>query len=308
MKRTLVTGGAGFIGSHLVDRLLAEGEQVVVVDDLSTGFRHNLNPRAELIVADVGDEAALASAIRGCDTVVHLAAMVSVQDCIRDWQGGIRANLAGTVSAMQAANTAGNLPVIYASSAAIYGDRGGRICTETDLPEPISPYGADKLGTEHHARAMNAIHGLPSVGLRFFNVYGPRQNASSPYAGVISKFCENRKQNQHYTIFGDGSQARDFIYVGDIVDGIIAARRYATANGGASVFNLCTGRATDLKLLGEQIDSVAAQGQTPINYAPGRSGDIRLSLGSTQLAHQTLGFSAQVRLEQGLSRLWLSLE
>ncbi|MCZ0963986.1 NAD-dependent epimerase/dehydratase family protein [Paracoccus benzoatiresistens] len=308
MERTLVTGGAGFIGSHLVDRLLAQGEQVVVLDDLSTGFEHNLDPRAELIVADIADEAALASAMDGCDTVVHLAAMVSVQDCIRDWQGGIRANLAGTVSAMQAANAAGNLPVIYASSAAIYGDRGGRNCAETDLPAPISPYGADKLGAEHHARAMNAIHGLPSVGLRFFNVYGPRQNANSPYAGVISKFCKNRQKNRDHVIFGDGTQARDFIYVGDIVDGIIAARRYATADSGASVFNLCTGRATDLKLLAEQIDAVAGRGQTPINYAAARSGDIHLSLGSVELAHRSLGFSAQTRLEQGLSHLWLSLE
>lgn len=308
MKRTLVTGGAGFIGSHLVDRLLAEGEQVVVVDDLSTGFRHNLDPRAELIVVDIGDEVALASAIGGCNTVVHLAAMVSVQDCIRDWKGGSRVNLAGTVSVMQAANAAGNLPVIYASSAAIYGDRGGQICAEINLPAPISPYGADKLGAEHHARAMNAIHGLPSVGLRYFNVYGPRQNANSPYAGVISKFCENRKLNRDHVIFGDGTQARDFIYVSDIVDGIIAARRYATANNGASVFNLCTGRATDLTLLAEQIDAVAGRGQTPINHAAARSGDIRLSLGSVELAHQALGFSAQIPLEEGLSRLWLSLQ
>lgn len=307
MKRTLVTGGAGFIGSHVVDRLLSAGEEVVVLDDLSTGFRHNLDPRAELIIGDIGDSPLLASAIQSCDSVIHLAALVSVQDCIRDWQGGIRDNLVGTVSIMQAANAAGNIPLVYASSAAVYGDRGGLICAETDLPHPISPYGADKLGTEHHGRAMNAIYDLPSVGLRFFNVYGPRQSPHSPYAGVISKFCENRRNDRDHTIFGDGTQARDFVYVSDIVDGIVAARAFLTTSGGAHVFNLCTGQATDLKQLAGEIDAIAGRGATRIIYAPPRNGDIHLSLGAPDLARETIGFAAQVPLRVGLKKLWSSL-
>lgn len=308
MKRTLVTGGAGFIGSHLVDKLLADGEEVVVLDDLSTGVLQNLDPRARVIVGSICDQEALRSAIRGCDSVVHLAALVSVQDCIRDWDRGTSINLAGTASVFRAACAEGNLPVVYASSAAVYGDRGGKVCAETDLPQPISPYGADKLGCEHHARAMNAIRNLPSVGLRFFNVYGPRQNPNSPYAGVISKFCENRRANRDHIIFGDGTQARDFVYVSDIVDGIIAARIFTAAHGGAQVFNLCTGHATDLRHLALDLDSIADRGETVRCHAPARSGDILFSVGSPDLACRTLGFEARVSLEQGMRRLWSSIE
>lgn len=308
MKRTLVTGGAGFIGSHLVDRLLAEGEEAVVLDDLSTGFLQNLDSRARLIEGSICDEQKLRSAIRGCDSVIHLAALVSVQDCIQDWGRGTRINLAGTSAVFRAASAAGNLPVVYASSAAVYGDRGGNECAETDLPQPISPYGADKLGCEHHARAMNAIHKLPSVGLRFFNVYGPRQNPNSPYAGVISKFCENRRTNRDHLIFGDGTQARDFVYVSDIIDGIIAARAFAVAHGGAHVFNLCTGHATDLKELALHIDNIAGRGETIRCIAPARRGDIHFSVGSPDLACRTLGFAARVSVQQGMCRLWSSIE
>lgn len=306
-RKTLVTGGAGFIGSHLVDRLLAMGEAVTVIDDLSSGDRKNLDPRADLIVADISDTDVLERAIEGATSVFHLAALVAVQDCIHDWIGGTRCNLLGTAIVFDAARRHNMLPVVYASSAAIYGNRSGEICHEDALPLPISPYGADKLGAEHHARAMGAIHGLPSVGLRFFNAYGPRQDPRSPYAGVISKFCANRKSDQSHTVFGDGRQSRDFVYVADIVEGLIASRDHVDSTGGALVFNLCTGKPTDLLELAEKIDATAGRGDTEIHHEPTRAGDIATSLGCPERMKAVLGFSAGTPLEQGLADLWASL-
>lgn len=307
--RTLVTGGAGFIGSHLVDRLVAAGERVVVLDNLSSGKAGNLPPQAELIVGDVTDEALIRDLVNGADSVFHLAALVSVQECIRDWSLGHRVNLDATIGLFHAAakTQPGGIPVVYASSAAVYGDRSGSACHETSLPAPISPYGADKLGCEHQALAMAEIHGLPSVGLRFFNVYGPRQDPSSPYAGVISRFCANRLGDNPHTVFGDGQQSRDFIYVADIVEGLVRARAHAQTQPGAAVFNLCTGVETTLVSLAAEIDGVAGRGRTPITHAPSRSGDIRMSLGDPAAAARDLGFAAQTDIGSGLGRLWASL-
>lgn len=308
-RRTIVTGGAGFIGSHLVDRLLAAGEQVVVLDNLSSGNRDNLPPQAKLVLGDVTDAALVAELARGADSVFHLAALVSVQECIKDWHLGHRVNLGATIGVLQAAAQArpGGIAVVYASSAAIYGDRSGSACHETSLPAPISPYGADKLGCEHQARAMAEIHALPSVGLRFFNVYGPRQDPRSPYAGVISKFCANRLADDPHTVFGDGQQSRDFIYVADIVEGLIRARTHAESKGGAAVFNLCTGVETTLIGLAAEIDTVSGRAPLPITHAEPRAGDIRMSLGDPAEAARRLGFTAGTDIQTGLGHLWASL-
>lgn len=308
-RRTLVTGGAGFIGSHLVDRLVIAGEQVVVLDNLSSGKRENLPPQAELIVGDITDDVLVGDLVNGADSVFHLAALVSVQECIRDWTLGHRINLGATIRLFHAATKArpGGVPVVYASSAAVYGDRSGSNCCESSLPAPISPYGADKLGCEHQARGMAEIHRLRSVGLRFFNVYGPRQDPRSPYAGVISRFCANRLADSPHTVFGDGGQSRDFIYVADIVEGLVRARAHAEAQGGATVFNLCTGNETTLTGLASEIDSVAGRGSTPIIHADPRLGDIRMSLGDPSLAVRDLGFTARIDIRRGLGMLWASL-
>lgn len=305
---TLVTGGAGFIGSHLVDRLLAAGEKVVVLDNLSTGKRENLAPEAKLVVGDITDADLVRELVAGADSIVHLAALVSVQECINDWSLGHRVNLTATSELFQAAAKApqGAIPVVYASSAAIYGDRSGEACRETGLPRPISPYGADKLGCEHQAMSAAEIHGLPTVGLRFFNVYGPRQDPKSPYAGVISRFFANRLENAPHTVFGDGQQSRDFIYVADIVEGLVRAREHARGKGGAAVFNLCTGIETTLLGLAAEIDTVSGRGTTEVIHAPARAGDIRMSLGDPAAARQDLGFTAQTDIGTGLSRLWAS--
>ncbi|CAM2971032.1 UDP-glucose 4-epimerase [Paracoccus aminovorans] len=308
-RRTLVTGGAGFIGSHLVDRLVTAGEQVIVLDDLSSGNRENLPPEAELVIGDITDGAMVGELMNGADSVFHLAALVSVQECIKDWERGHRINLEATIGLFRAAAKArpGGVPVVYASSAAVYGDRSGTMCRESSVPAPISPYGADKLGCEHQARAMAEIHGLPSVGLRFFNVYGPRQDPRSPYAGVISRFCANRLTDAPHTVFGDGGQSRDFIYVADIIEGLIQARAHAETRGGASVFNLCTGIETTLLALAAEIDGVAGRDPSPILRADPRPGDIRMSLGDPSEAAHALGFSAGTDIRTGLGQLWTSL-
>lgn len=303
---TLVTGGAGFIGSHVVDRLLANGEDVVVLDNLSTGKHENLVPQAKLVAGDITDRALVEELARGADSIVHLAALVSVQECINNWSLGHRINLTATNELFQIAARvrAGGVPVVYASSAAIYGDFSGEACRETSLPRPISPYGADKLGCEHQAIAAAEIHGLPSVGLRFFNVYGPRQDPKSPYAGVISRFFANRLANAPHTIFGDGRQSRDFIYIDDIVEGVMRARDHARGKGGAAVFNLCTGVETTLLELAAEIDAVSERGATKIIHAPARAGDIRMSLGAPEIAAKELGFTAKTDIRTGLGRIW----
>lgn len=308
-QRTLVTGGAGFIGSHLVDRLVAAGEQVVVLDNLSSGKRENLPPQAELIVGDITDGALVDELVKEADSVFHLAALVSVQECIKNWDFGHQVNLGATIRLFDAAAKvrAAGVPVIYASSAAVYGDRSGSSCCEVNLPAPISPYGADKLACEHQARAMAAIHNLLSVGLRFFNVYGPRQDPRSPYAGVISRFCANRLANDPHIVFGDGQQGRDFIYVSDVVEGLIRARTFATRRKRAGVFNLCTGIETTLLELAAAIDNIAGGASTSIIHAEARAGDIRRSLGDPQLAARDLDFAAHTDICSGLGMLWASL-
>ena len=306
-RKILVTGGAGFIGSHLVNRLIAAGDEVVVLDDLSSGCRDKISGGARFIQGDVLDQGALAAALQGVDGIFHLAARVSVQACIADWMGGHRLNLGGTMAVLQAAHQAGNIPVIYASSAAIYGDRSGQICHENALPRPISPYAADKLACEHQAQAMAAVRGLRSVGLRFFNVYGPGQDPRSAYAGVISKFCANRLADQPHLIFGDGLQTRDFIYVTDIVDGLIAALAAVGRVPPAAVYNLCTGIETSLRDLAAQLDLVAGRGDSRVDYAPAQRGDIAASWGSPDLAQAELGFCATTGIAAGLRGLWSSL-
>lgn len=302
--RVLVTGGAGFIGSHLVRHLLATGEEVVVLDDLSSGSAANLDPRACFLSGDVTDSACVAEAVKDVASIFHLAARVSVQECIADWAAAHRVNLGGTITLFQAAVAAGKVPVVYASSAAVYGDHGRTPCREDDCPAPISPYGADKLAAEHQARAMAAVHGLPSVGLRLFNVYGPGQAASSPYAGVIARFVANRRADRPFTVFGDGRQSRDFIAVADVVEGLLAARDHARDQSGAGVFNLCTGTETTLLALAEVIDAAARRGSTPIVFAPPQAGDIAASLGATEQARTALGFSARTTLTAGIQDLW----
>jgi UDP-glucose 4-epimerase len=299
----LVTGGCGFIGSHLVDALLARGDRVRVLDDLSTGKRENLDSRAELTVGDVADKDLVASAMRDADGCFHLAAVASVERGNKDWLGTHRANLTGAITVFDAARTAnraGPIPVVYASSAAVYGDSAELPLRETSPTQPLSAYGADKLGCELHARVAWQVHGVPTVGCRFFNVYGPRQDPASPYSGVISIFFDRLGRGLPITIFGDGGQSRDFIYVADVVEALLRAA--GQAKQGAAVVNVCTGRSTTiLELAGAVAQVRHVKLQTLFEKA--RAGDIRTSLGDPLGAAERLGFHARTMLLDGLARM-----
>jgi len=300
MALYLVTGGAGFIGSHLTDTLLKRGDQVRVLDNLSTGKRENLDPKAVLTVGDVADAETVAKVMDGVDGCFHLAAVASVELGNRDWLGTHRTNLTGAITIFDAARRArpdSTVPVVYASSAAVYGDTPGLPLAETAATRPLSAYGADKLGCELHGWVAATVHGVRTAGCRFFNVYGPRQDPGSPYSGVISIFFNRIGRGQGITIFGDGGQTRDFIYVADVVEALLSAMGQETP--GASVFNVCTGKTTSLLELAAAIGRVF--GRTPeIAFAEARAGDIRESLGNPAATRDTLGFTAKFGVEEGL--------
>jgi UDP-glucose 4-epimerase len=301
MAEYLITGGCGFVGSHLADALLARGDGVVVLDNLSTGKRSNLAPQVRVIEGDVADPGAVAQAIAGCAGVFHLAGIASVAYCNEHWREGHLTNQTGTVTVFEAAARAGRLPVVYTSSAAVYGDAGLGAVDETRVPRPQTPYGVDKLGSELHGRIAMGVHGLPTVGLRPFNIYGPRQDPSSAYSGVISIFNSRLAQGLPVTVFGDGLQTRDFVFVADVVRFLLAAMARAPQAAG-EVFNICTGRTTTLL---ELIDTLARlHGRVPVvQHGDPRVGDIRESLGDPGRARAVLGVTAEVTLEDGLAAL-----
>ncbi|MBR0651495.1 NAD-dependent epimerase/dehydratase family protein [Roseomonas terrae] len=302
MASYLVTGGCGFIGSHLCVALLAGGHDVLVLDDLSTGHPDNLAPGAALMVGDIADCHVLHEAMAGVDGCFHLAAIASVERGVRDWTGTHRTNLSGTVAVFEAARRESeargvSVPVVYASSAAVYGDPASLPAAETTPARPLSAYGADKLGCELHARAGGAVHGLHSVGLRFFNVFGPRQDPRSPYSGVVSIFCGRLARGEPLDIHGDGEQTRDFVHVADVVAALVAALRRAAPD--APVFNVCTGRATSVRDLAMLLGD--AWGLTPtLRFGTPRAGEIRHSVGSRTDTAVQLGLADTMPLDRGL--------
>jgi UDP-glucose 4-epimerase len=300
MASYLVTGGCGFIGSHLADALVADGHRVRILDDLSTGKLQNKPPAAALVEGDVADPATVARAMAGMDGCFHLAAIASVERGNRDWHGTHRVNLTGTVNVFEAARAAGGVSVVYASSAAVYGDNPDVPLDEAATARPLSAYGADKLGCELHARVATGVHGVPAIGFRFFNVFGPRQDPSSPYSGVISIFCDRLRAGCPVTIFGDGEQTRDFVYVGDVVRGLLAGMDKRPRD--PAVFNLCTGRATSVLDLARTIGELCG-GSPAIEFAPPRAGEIRVSLGNADLAARHLDWRAETSLKDGLARI-----
>jgi UDP-glucose 4-epimerase len=308
MANYLVTGGCGFIGSNLCDELLAIGHQVRVIDDLSTGHRHNLSSDVDLIVGDVCNSNLVKECMEGMDGCFHLAAIASVEKSVQEWIACHAVNLTGTITVFDAAakvGVSGAVPVVYASSAAIYGDNASMPLTENELPCPLTPYGADKLACELHARVGALVHGVPSVGFRFFNVYGPRQDPALPYSGVISIFIDRVLRNESLTIFGDGKQCRDFVYVSDVVAGLIAGMKEASIRH--EVFNVCTGNMVSVNQLAKTICSVANR-SVDIGHTAARSGDIRNSLGDPSKLFRQLGVKANFCLGEGIKRTIASIE
>lgn len=307
MAHYLVTGGAGFIGSHLVESLLADGHQVRVLDDLSTGKRSNLPAQVEFQFGDVADFDTLLNAMQAMDGCFHLAAIASVQRSNEDWLGTHRVNQTASVQVFEAARRVADqpIPVVYASSAAVYGDPSEPQLTEQARTEPLTAYGADKLGSELHARVATRVHGVPTFGCRFFNVYGPRQDPASPYSGVISIFAQKILNGQDVSIHGDGLQVRDFIYVGDVVRHLRAGMACAQRET-PLVVNVCTGVSTSILQLAEALAQLCAT-QVNLRFSPGRMGDIRQSLGSPAYAESLLHLGERVDLMDGLKLLLDSL-
>lgn len=300
MARYLVTGGCGFIGSHLVERLLANGDTAVALDNMSTGSRDNVPSEVEVVVGDVRDAALVARLCVDVDGCFHLAAVASVEQSMLHWRDTHQVNLGGAIAVLDAVrrdDRASQPPVVYASSAAVYGDTLDLPLSESARPRPLSAYGADKLGCELHARVGAGVFGIRSVGFRFFNVYGPRQDPRSPYTGVISIFARRILDGKPITINGDGAQTRDFVYVADAVNHLLAAMRDPSPDG--DVFNVCTGRATTINKLAAVLREITGN-DVEVVHGPPRTGDIRHSLGSPTNADARFGVPAGTDLKTGL--------
>lgn len=300
--QTLVTGGAGFIGSHIVDRLLAEGHTVRVLDDFSTGRAGNLprHPNLVTVTGDVGDYQRVRQLMDGVDYVFHQAAVASVPKTMSDPLGSQRANYQGTLNVLEAARKAGAKRVIFAASAAAYGDLPEMPKQETMPVKPLSPYAVDKMASEHACQVYHRLYGLGTVCLRYFNVFGPRQDPSSPYSGVISIFADRLQQGKSPTIYGDGEQTRDFVNVADVVEANMRAAHTPDAAGG--IFNVATGRPVTLNVLLRTMCRIFNAPFTP-TYAAERVGDIRHSWAAIGKARSQLKWAPEVELEKGLREL-----
>ena len=283
----LITGGCGFIGSHLADALVARGHAIRVLDDLSTGATENLPSGATLLEGSVADAALVRRAVHGIDGCFHLAAIASVQRSEEDLLGTHRTNLGGTLTlldAIAASNT--EIPFVYASSAAVYGDCPVLPISEDCPKRPQSAYGADKYAGELHAAVATHTRGIPTAGLRFFNVYGPRQRPDSPYSGVVSIFADRIVRGQTLTMYGDGAQTRDLVQVADVVAALLQAM--ARRLPGAPVFNVCTGQAISVHQLAATIGTLC--GRVPdIVHGPARTGEIRHSVGDPRAGSGSVG-------------------
>ena len=300
MKTWLVTGGAGFIGSHLVDRLLARGDAVRVLDDLSSGRLRHLADAASFTRGSVTDRALVQRAVQDVDGVFHLAAVASVARCTEDWVGTHGVNQTGTVTVLEAARRAGGVPVVYASSAAVYGEASRMPLAESDRTDPRSAYGCDKLGSELHARIARRLFGTPTLGLRFFNVYGPRQDGASPYSGVISLFRRRLALGESLVLNGDGRQTRDFVYVADVVAAMLAGM--ARLPELPAALNVCTGSAIsvrDLALLLCEQTGICPR----LRAGPAKVGDIAHSRGDPTLMADSLGLRCRTGIREGLQLL-----
>jgi nucleoside-diphosphate-sugar epimerase len=298
--RLLVTGGAGFIGSHLVRRLLVEGHEVRVLDNLYTGRRENLEDVArqiELIDGDVRELERTRRASKACEAVFHLAAVPSVPRSIADPITTHETNATGTVNVLLAARDAGAGRVVFASSSSIYGSAEELPKRESTGPQPISPYAISKLAGENYCHSFFELFGLETVALRYFNVFGPRQDPDSQYAAVVPKFIRAFKAGQSPTIFGDGEQSRDFTYVGNVVEANLAA--LARPGVAGRVYNIACGQRTTLNelaaIIREQTGAVVEA-----LHGPPRAGEVRHSHADVSLARRELGYEPRMSLAEGL--------
>lgn len=308
----LVTGGAGFIGSHIVDRLLNEGIKVRVLDNLSTGDKKNVSQHTnkktfQFIEADIRNMNQVKKAIKGVDAVFHQAALVSVTRSVEDPILSNDINVKGTINLLKASTNAKVKRFVLASSCAVYGDTKTLPNHEKLEPKPLSPYAADKLAIENYAKVFNKIYGIETVSLRYFNVYGPRQKPG-PYSGVISVFINNLLQNKAPTIYGDGEQQRDFVNVKDVVEANILA--VTKKNAAGDVFNVSTASPITINKLLETIQRIMSKTTLKPIYKKPRSGDIKFSYADITKIQKSLGYKPNIQLENGLNELikWQSIQ
>jgi nucleoside-diphosphate-sugar epimerase len=301
-ERFLVTGGAGFIGSHLTLRLLADGHRVRVLDNFSAGSPANLSGAEgdlEVIEGDIRDAAMVERAAAGTAAIFHQAAMRSVPRSVADPLGANDNNVTGTLHVFEAARLAGVRRVVYASSSSVYGDRPELPKREEQVPTPISPYAVSKLATEHYARVWHRLYGIETVGLRYFNVFGPRQDPASEYAAVIPRFILWALRDAPLEVHGDGRQSRDFTYVDDVVQANVCAA-CAPAIGG-EVFNVGAGERTSLLDIVARLETMLGR---PLarRHTEARAGDVPHTLADVSKAKQGLGYSPLVGFDEGLGR------
>ena len=305
VSRVLVTGGAGFIGSHLVDRLLGEGVEVIVFDNLSTGRKHNLehntkNRNFTFLRGDLRDGESFEKAAEGVDAVFHQAALVSVTRSVEDPLATNDVNVNGTLNVLKTSVDKGVKRVVFASSSSVYGETKVLPKKEDIALRPISPYAVSKLAAEKYVKVFHRVYGLETVCLRYFNVYGPRQT-SGPYSGVIPIFVDNLLGNRRPVIFGDGKQIRDFTYVKDVVEANICALTSDGVEG--EVFNIATGTATSINDLAKQLQKTINKKELGAVHEAPRPGDIEHSYADITKARNLLGYKPAVNLRDGLTEL-----
>lgn len=303
MTVCLVTGGAGFIGSHIVEALVARGDSVRVLDNLASGYLENLaavQDKIEFIEGSVQDKAIVQKAVEGVDYIFHLAAVVSVPQSMAEPMETEYVNAVGTLNLLQAARASGVKRLVLSSTCAVYGDEPTLPKIETMRTYPKSPYAITKLTAENYCQVFNQDFGIESAVLRYFNVFGPRQDPSSAYSGVISIFVDRMQRRDVPTIFGDGEQTRDFVFVADVVRANLLAAETPQAAG--QIFNVGTGRQISINQLFEVLAQIFEVDFNP-TYKPARAGDIVHSYGNVEHAQSVLGWSAQVDFEEGLKLL-----
>ena len=301
MSQYLVTGGAGFIGSHLAEELVRRGHRVRVLDNLSTGKRRNLEhiPGIDFIEGDLADPDACTRAVQGVDYVLHQAAIPSVPRSVKDPVTSNRSNIDGSLNILVAARDAGVRRLVYAGSSSAYGDTP-TLPKREDMPtSPLSPYALQKLVAEQYCQMFTRLYGLETVTIRYFNVFGPRQDPSSPYSGVISLFSTALLEGRRPTIYGDGEQTRDFTYIANVVDGVLRACEAPAASG--EVINVATGGRISLNTLLQTMNTLVGTDIVPI-YAEARAGDVRDSQADISKAKALLGYEPSISLEEGLRR------